>query len=547
MSADDKVPGDLAGMADELDKAGKVPQSTELVQLAEQRYRFAVADDGRCFAVALDGPNLARPLRGSDGLRAELARAYYLKHRRAPSAAALADALTVVEGHAAEADREPLALRVAAHGAGVVLDLGTADGRAVMVTPDGWQLLDRSPVVFRRTELTKPLPTPVHGGQLDELRAVLNVTDESWPVLVGWLVAALLPELRHPLLLVTGLQGSGKSTAAELAAGVVDPSAAPLQSPPTDPERWVLCASGSWVTVLDNLSGVPGWLSDSLCRAVTGDGRVARQLYSDSALSVVAIRRCVVLTAIDAGALRGDLAERLLTVELERIRPDKRRTDTELRAAYSDMHPRVLGALLDLLARVLDVLPTVELPLLPRMADFARVLAAVDRATGWQSFDTYSVQGDSLAADVVAADVVASAVVELMAEQPTWTGTPTQLLDKLTRQTFPDDRRRPGKDWPGKPAQLTTALKRCSVQLAAVGVSVEHGQSGRGSTKQRSVTLTRVEPAGVVPTAASSPASSPLRTVAEQPEHRPGVAGDDGDDSPGALSVPVRAVPPMVF
>jgi hypothetical protein len=539
MSADAVVPGDAGAMADELSKAGKADkpsQSTELVKLAEQRYRFAVADDGRCFAVALDGANIARPLRGTDGLRQELAHAYYEQHKRAPSASALADALAVVEGAAAQADREPLALRVATHGAGVVLDLGTPDGHCVLVKPDGWQLLDRSPVVFRRTELTMPLPVPVRGGRLDRLRDVVNVADESWPLLVGWLVAALLPEVRHPVLLVAGLQGAGKSTAAANVAGVIDPSAAPLQSPPTDVTGWVLSASGSWVVTVDNLSSVPQWLSDSLCRAVTGDGRVARQLYTDNSLSVIALRRCVVLTAIDPGALRGDLAERLLRVELTRIAPDARRTDSELDADYRAMHPEVLGALLDVVARVLAVLPTVDVPVLPRMAEFARVLAAVDGVTGWGSFGTYAVQSDVLAADVVAADVLASAVVDFMGKQTTWTGTPTQLLKLLTKQQYPDDRERRDKQWPKNAAQMTGALKQCTVQLAAVGVVVEHGGTGRGAKKQRSWTLTRSDGAGVVPTAEAPPTSSPADMPPELAETTKVDGGDAGDDRAQPLS-----------
>jgi hypothetical protein len=542
MSAD-VVPGDTAGMADELSKAGKADkpsQATELVKLAEQRYRFAVADDGRCFAVALDGPNIARPLRGTDGLRQELARAYYEQHKRAPSASALADALAVVEGAAAQADREPLALRVAAHGAGVVLDLGTPDGRCVLVTSDGWQLLDRSPVVFRRTELTMPLPVPVRGGRLDRLRDVVNVADDSWPLLVGWLVAALLPEVRHPVLLVAGLQGSGKSTAAANVASVIDPSAAPLQSPPTDVMGWVLTASGSWVVTVDNLSSVPQWLSDSLCRAVTGDGRVTRQLYTDGNLSVIALRRCVVLTSIDPGALRGDLAERLLRVELTRIAPDVRRTDSELHADYRAMHPEVLGALLDVVARVLAVLPTVDVPVLPRMAEFARVLAAVDRVTGWGSFNTYAVQSDVLAADVVAADVLASAVVEFMGKHTTWTGKPTELLKALTAQQYPDERARREKDWPKNAAQMTSELKKCTVQLAAVGIIAEHGGSGRGAKKQRTWTLTRSDAADVVPTAETPPSSSPEAMPTELGKWWSVGGGDGGDDPAAPLSDDAR-------
>lgn len=74
----------------------------------------------------------------------------------------------------------------------------------------------------------------------------------------------------------------------------------------------------------------------------------------------------MLLTSIDPGALRGDLAERLL--------------------------------------------PRVKLDRYPRMADFARVLAAVDKVLGTNALDAYRGQGARLAEDVIESDPVAAAV-----------------------------------------------------------------------------------------------------------------------------------------
>ena len=75
--------------------------------------------------------------------------------------------------------------------------------------------------------------------------------------------------------------------------------------------QWAVTASASLVVALDNVSTVPEWLSDALCRAVTGDGLTSRALYSDADVSVLTFRRVLAMTSIDAGALRGDLGERL--------------------------------------------------------------------------------------------------------------------------------------------------------------------------------------------------------------------------------------------
>ncbi|HXH57703.1 hypothetical protein [Iamia sp.] len=228
------------GIGDEPDEpAGKVTQSMALVALATDRYRFAMTTSGEPFAVERNGANVARMLRGGgDSLRAELARAHHQAHGKPPTASALADALLTLEGEAMTAPRETVALRVATHDSAVVVDLGDETGRAAVVGADGWKVVDRSPVLFRRTELTGALPVPMHGGTLDELAGLLNVSDDTWPLVLGWLVAALLPDIPHPVLLLGGEQGTGKSTTEAMLAGLIDPSPAQLRSMPRDPEQW---------------------------------------------------------------------------------------------------------------------------------------------------------------------------------------------------------------------------------------------------------------------------------------------------------------------
>ena len=150
--------------ASEGDEGGekRASQATVLVRLARERFRLVTGDDGRPYAVAKTGPAMARPLRGTNGLRRHLARLYADTTRgTAPAQAALADALTVLEGYAADCDPEPVYLRVAPYRAGVVLDLGTVDGRCVLVDPRGWTVTSRAPVLFRRTNLTSPLAEPL--------------------------------------------------------------------------------------------------------------------------------------------------------------------------------------------------------------------------------------------------------------------------------------------------------------------------------------------------------------------------------------------------
>lgn len=133
---DDSASGDGSG-AGNGKKAGP-SQATRLVELAQLRYTLHVSTDGEPFALPKSGPRIARMLRGGRGsLRAELADAYTTRCRQVPSASALADALTVIEGRAAVADPVALHLRVAEHHGAVYLDLGRSDGACIQDRPGG--------------------------------------------------------------------------------------------------------------------------------------------------------------------------------------------------------------------------------------------------------------------------------------------------------------------------------------------------------------------------------------------------------------------------
>ena len=432
----------------------KRSQASRLVALAEESYDLVLGADGKAYAVDRDGPRLAVPLRGRDSLRQRLARTYYARTGVAPSASALADALTVIEGMTATLDPTPVALRVARHDdASLVLDLGDPTGRAVVTTGAGWQLVTASPVLFRRTALTSPLPIPGLGADLSGLRELLNVDDTGFGLIVGWLLSALIPDIPHPILALTGEQGTAKSTAARFLVSLVDPSPAPLRTCPRDVRSWAVTAAASWTVALDNVSAIPGWLSDTLCRAVTGEGLVDRALYSDDDVTVLAFRRALVMTSIDAGALAGDLAERLVPVELHRIPASARRPDEDIENAYQAIRPGTLGALLDLLAQVLAVLPAVRLAELPRMADYARLLAALDQITGWTTLAAYTAAAGEVTEAVLDADPLATAVRDLMATQAIgWTGTAAHLLELVTPDPCPRAFPRTPRPCPGTSA-----------------------------------------------------------------------------------------------
>jgi hypothetical protein len=506
LTADDiishpQVPGEARA-------GGNETQAAKLLSLALAQFQLLQGDDGRLYAAPHDGPALACNLRGRDGLRGRLADLYYDLTGQIPSGTALTDAMALIEVRAARSERAPVSLRVAATGpASIALDLGTVDGRCVLVDEHGWRIAERSPALLRRSPAVGPLPDPVRGGSLDPLAELLNVDEAGFRLMVAWLVAALMPTIPHPILAVVGEQGTAKTTAARLIVSLVDPSPVPLRTQPREMRSWAAAAAASWIVAFDNVSTIPAWLSDTMCKAVTGDGIVERALHTDDDINIVAFRRCLALTSIDTGRLAGDLAERLLTVELDVIPGHRRRPDAEITAAYATVQPVVLGALLDVTAQVLAALPHVRLDELPRMADFARILRALDHTQGWNSLDHYTEAARDTNRAVIDGDPVADAVLALVGDRGVWAGTASELLTRVT-----PDPRPPG--WPRNPQAMSGALKRLAPALRASGGLVVEFPP-RGQT--RTITLRGPHSPGVNSVTSSSRPSRSSRKPGDQP------------------------------
>jgi hypothetical protein len=210
-----------------------------------------------------------------------------------------------------------------------------------------------------------PLPVPVPGGSMNQLRELINVTEEEWPLVAAWLLSAYRPSGPYPLLCLHGEQGSAKSTTARALRALVDPNTAPVRSEPKEPRDLMIAASNGWVLALDNLSRVPAWLSDALCRMSPGGGFATRQLYSDGEETIFDAQRPVILTGIEELATRGDLVDRSLLVTLPAIPGNRRLTEQEFWPGFHQRQPAILGSLLTAVSTALGVLPAVRLDQLP--------------------------------------------------------------------------------------------------------------------------------------------------------------------------------------
>jgi len=365
--------------------------------------------------ISRDGHVEHHPVRGRE-FRIWLAGLYYGMEGKPLYAQAVQDAQAVLEAKALfEGKEHEVYTRIAGYEGRVYLDLTRPDWSVVEVDAEGWRVVPahEAPVRFRRTRYQRPLPLPEPGGNLSDFLELLPLQERRDAVLVlGWLVGALSPRGPYPILILAGEKGAGKSTTAKLVKALIDPQEAPLRAEPRNVEDLMVAARGSWVLAYDNLSKVPEWLSDALCRLSTGGGLGKRELYTDSEEYVLEAQRPVVLTGIAFGAIRDDLADRSMLVHLTRLEDGERRDEDELWTTFDEIHPKALGVLLDAVSMALRRRREARASLssLPRLADWAIWAEAAAPALGLQPGEVveafYDVQAgfdqDLLDADPVA-------------------------------------------------------------------------------------------------------------------------------------------------
>ncbi|MFI5616708.1 ATP-binding protein [Streptomyces sp. NPDC051567] len=452
---------------------------------AQQNFRYFRTADGTVYAQKNRHP-VARPIRsqGTSGShRQELMVGLYENGHGVFNGTALKESLDLIEALALSKDVQGVHIRVAPGFDGATwLDLGRTDGQSVRIHPTGWDIITPQPeeVCWRRTQLTGELPLPAKdtdGKGIDLLLRLCNFANaETECLAIAWLIGCLGPSVPVPAPFLTGPQGAGKSTGGRMLVRIIEGMSGDLRRAPKDEENLIAAVAAGWVTALDNLSHLAPDLSDLMCCIVTGAETIKRALYTDGDVVRARYRRPLLLTGIDVGVIRPDLAERLLPLRLER--PSIRRTEAELWREFEDILPVILGSILDLTVKVRAA--EADIPTDLRMADFAHLCAQLDAATGLGALNAYRACLDELNDDVIEGDLLAQTVLKHAATLEPGIEvrmTSAEWLHTFTHLYTGDDFRPLPKGWPGTGKVLSDRLKRLQPTLAARGVLIDWGRT----------------------------------------------------------------------
>jgi hypothetical protein len=442
---------------------------------------------GTAFAdILIDGRHRETwPIR-SRRFKAFLRSSYYKATGTAASTLVIKVALDQLEAQAQfDAPERLVHLRVAEHQGRLYLDLANAHWQAVEIVSGTWQVIDKPPVRFRRPPGLLPLPMPEHGGSLEVLRLLLNLpTENDFVLVVAWLLAALRANGPYPLLAIAGEQGSAKTVLCKILKAIIDPNVAPVRALARDERELMIAANNSHVLAFDNVSGLPSWLSDALCRVASGGSLAVRQLYTDDEEVLFQAARPTLINGIEDVVIRPDLADRTVFLTLPPIPEEQRRPERALWRDFERKRPLILGALLDATAHGLNRRSRIRSGALPRMADFA-LWASVCETALWPAGTAaraYAATRQAAIEGVIEVDPVAVCVRDMMARHRQWSGTASDFLraaDILQREEV--SIRRP--DWPRTPRALAGRLRRAQTSLRTVGIDIAFLREGHAGNR----------------------------------------------------------------
>ena len=384
---------------------------------------------------------------------------------------------------------------------GYLIDLADEQWQAIHVTPQGWRVVNESPVYFTRTpsmrSLPMPVPTRMTHGDVGLLWQHTNVPTHSRVMVLAWLLDCFRPDTPFPALELVGEQGSAKSTTQFVLRSLVDPNKVMLRGRPKTVEDVFVAAANNWLVSYENLSGLTPEQQDAFCTLATGCGFASRQLYTNGEEHVMETKRPVVLNGIAVVATRPDLIDRVIHVDLPTIPADARRDDADTYAGWERDQSKVFAGLLDLFSAALAILPTVKLTQKQRMADYERLGEAVARAMGFAAGEFQQQYAELVRAGIdraLESNAVAQALDRYIAERVlpiNWQGTAGQLYDLLNTHSIPDR-----SSWPRSPKGLSDQLRRIAPAYRAKGIDITHlGHSREGARWRIAQTRSQTNPA----------------------------------------------------
>jgi len=360
-------------------------------------------------------------------------------------------------------------------------DLG--DKTTVKINKEGWEILDKPPILFYRFKHQAPQVSPAKGGDIFELLKLINVKDEDEAkLLIIYIISCFLNGFPKPVLVVHGQHGSAKSTLFKLLKSLIDPSSLGLIPPIKNDNEFIQIVAHHWFCPFDNLSSLKANLSDHICRACTGGGFSKRTLYSDNDDFIYTFQHIIAINGINNVVVNPDLLDRSILIELARIKEDQRKTDSQIEKEFNEIKSQLLGACFDIISQAIAIEPEIKTGKLYRMADFTRwgyAIAETIGIGGEKFLEIYDQNIVKQNKEALEASIIGPILIKLLDKNfGELEFEPSLILKSLNAIAAEDGLNIGMVDfWPTDARWLSRRLKQISPNMEKIGIKIEFGRS----------------------------------------------------------------------
>ena len=392
-----------------------------------------------------------------------------------------------------EGKSEDVYLRVAGNTNEVIIDKSQRDSGCIVCTKDGWGEYDQSPVKFITQKGTLPLfePHRIPNASIELLHKFMNLDQDTFAMVYGYLINCFNPLGPYFVGVVTGQQGSAKTTHCKQIKRLIDPHSAPARQSNIKAHDIAIAARNNFMLLVDNMSGASAEVSDIICQISTGGSFGSRKLYQDDEEHFFSFKRPVLLNGIDEIATRGDLADRSVPIRLSGISDEKRKPDSEVEELFMLYGPQLMSALLDGVCSAIKNLPTANPPFKSRMSGPVQWVTAAEVGLGLKQgrfSETYERLRTVEARYRMDESPIGRAINKLVLQNNyCWFGSAVTLLQDLNELDLIGERH--CSDWPKDARALGKLLKRIKPDLEKGGLEMDFD---RTATK-RTIVIRRIK------------------------------------------------------
>lgn len=478
----------------ETQKHGKKTVADEIVNLVfSLNVKLYLDATGEPHITISEKPIVGFPIKGSV-FRRWISGKYWQEYNKGFSGESFQQAVNSLEGQAFhEGKTKTLFNRIARVENTIYYDLGD-DKRIVEISSEGWVIMDKSPVVFKRFTHQLHQVEPRTGGSINTVLKYLNLKTETDKLLFRtYLLTVFIPDIPRVVLVNIGDQGAAKSTALRIARSLIDPSSSELLSPPTDINELAQASNHHYCLYFDNLSYLRDELSDALCRLATGIGFTKRKLYTNDEDILFNQKVAVGITGITLVAQKADLLDRCLILSYDRIPEESRIDEEDFWKDFNQSKPYILGSIFDKLSQILKIIPQFKLAKKPRMADYAKYAAAGAIALGKEANDFLKAFNENVGRQNQAAiesSPIAQTILQFMSDKEQWSGSSSQLHKELKGIAESSNLQVGGSDgFPKSSNWLWKRIMQIRPNLLSFGIKVFKAEETASSVINLSKTL----------------------------------------------------------